>query len=351
MDSATCVLINRWGSTAPEMHLAIPGYRITSSEIYQTSENQECALLGELSDSTLVLPTTSITTVAMRIEAYDPADDQEAPSVPADLAVNRLSDTLVDFSWQPSTDNIGVKGYRIQLDGELMGNTSDTGFVIGGLIPDTDYLLSVSAYDAAGNESDPSEDLQVRTLYIDREPPRIMVSDSIAAGSDLELQSDKDAMAYLVPEDTPAELESIRQAVLDSMALLADTPANMPLEGLENGSYWVFAVDSAHNISEPAQFELYGVWLPPSPVSRHRLYPNPGQDHLVLELQLDKASPLSLRLYDQMGRLLREEDLGAQPAGRQVHDLDVTALPEGTYLYWIGHELGTGSRGKLMIRR
>jgi chitodextrinase len=351
LDSATCVLINRWGSTAPEMHVSIPGYRITESEVYRTSDNLECALLGPLADSTLVLDPTTVTTVAMRIEPYDPADDQEAPSVPQSLAVTQLSDTLVGFNWQPSTDNIGVKGYRIMREGTESTTTSDTFLIIGGLEPDTDYLLSVSAYDDAGNESNPSEELQVRTLFIDREPPQITVSDSIPAGGNLELLSDKDAMAYLVPENTPAGLESIRQAAVDSMALEAHASATMPLEGLENGLHWVYAVDSVHNISEPAAFEVYGLGISSSPVSRHRLYPNPGQDQLVLDLHLDEASRLVLRIHDQTGRLLREENLGSLPAGRQVIDLDVTTLPEGTFLYWIGKGHGPGIRGKLMIIR
>lgn len=352
MDSATCVLINRWGSTAPEMHVSIPGYRITESGVYRTSENLECALLGPLADSTLVLDPTTVTTVAMTIEPYDPSEDLDAPSVPEALTVTQLSDTLVAFSWQPSTDNIGVKGYRIYMDGNLEGSATDTLYVLGGLEPDTDYALSVSAYDDAGNESSPSEELQVRTLFIDREPPQISLSDSSYYNSDyLLMLSDKDAMAYVVPEYTDARVDVIRAAAKDSLVLLAGVPDSLHLPHIEFGFYWVYAVDSVLNVSEAAPFSYLSTGMEAGTFAALRLYPNPAQEQVMLEFQMEEPGQLQFYLYDQLGRILKAVDLGAPSTGKHVHRLELRDLTSGTYLYWISNDKGKGIRGKLMIRR
>lgn len=65
----------------------------------------------------------------------------------------------VQLRWNPSTDNVGVTGYNLWLDGEYYGTTSDTTFILSleiGL-----HVVAVSAFDAAGNESEKSETLMI----------------------------------------------------------------------------------------------------------------------------------------------------------------------------------------------
>jgi len=75
----------------------------------------------------------------------------------------------IQLRWNPSTDNVGVTGYNVWLDGEYYGSTSDTTFVFS-LDPGI-YAMGVSAYDAAGNESAMSEVLMVEIE--DRTSPTI----------------------------------------------------------------------------------------------------------------------------------------------------------------------------------
>lgn len=56
------------------------------------------------------------------------------------------------LAWNPSTDNVGVAGYCIWVDGVRYDSTEYTQYDFP-VFPAGDYILTVSAYDAAGNES------------------------------------------------------------------------------------------------------------------------------------------------------------------------------------------------------
>ena len=64
----------------------------------------------------------------------------------------RLSDTL-NLGWSASSDNKGVTGYKVFLNGGQVGTTGGLNYGYGGLACGTGYTLGVAAYDAAGNTS------------------------------------------------------------------------------------------------------------------------------------------------------------------------------------------------------
>ncbi len=83
--------------------------------------------------------------------------DNSRPSKPASLARTAATETTVSLSWRASTDNVGVKGYRIFRNGTLAGTvTSGLTYVMTGLHCNTTYIVMASAYDAAGNKSLPA---------------------------------------------------------------------------------------------------------------------------------------------------------------------------------------------------
>jgi chitodextrinase len=81
------------------------------------------------------------------------AGDTTPPSIPTGLAVTSVTPTSITLSWSPSTDNVGVAGYRVYVDGNLAGTTTTTGYVAAGLTCGTTHAFTVAAYDAAGNAS------------------------------------------------------------------------------------------------------------------------------------------------------------------------------------------------------
>lgn len=79
--------------------------------------------------------------------------DTEAPTAPTSLTASNITQTAADLSWTASTDNVGVTGYDVYVDGSLDGSTSSTNYSLSGLSAGTTYSVSVKAKDAAGNES------------------------------------------------------------------------------------------------------------------------------------------------------------------------------------------------------
>ena len=79
--------------------------------------------------------------------------DEEAPSAPTDVAASNVTDSSADITWTASTDNVGVTGYDVYVDGDLDGSTTSTSYSLSGLSPETSYSVAVRAKDAADNES------------------------------------------------------------------------------------------------------------------------------------------------------------------------------------------------------
>jgi len=80
--------------------------------------------------------------------------DRQAPSVPAEVRAEPRSSSLVDISWSPSTDNVGVSGYRVTRDGAVAGETAVPPYSDGGLEAGATYSYRVCAFDTSGNFSD-----------------------------------------------------------------------------------------------------------------------------------------------------------------------------------------------------
>jgi chitodextrinase len=90
-------------------------------------------------------------------------DDTIPPSTPTALASTFISSTQINLSWSASTDNVAVAGYKIYRNGTQIAITSNTNYSDTGLSPSTTYTYSVSAYDAAGNNSNRSGSVSVST--------------------------------------------------------------------------------------------------------------------------------------------------------------------------------------------
>jgi chitodextrinase len=82
-----------------------------------------------------------------------PPADMTAPSQPGSLAVAAATTSSVTLAWTASTDNVGVAGYGVYLNGASVQTKTQPGATVSGLACGTAYTLAVDAYDSAGNRS------------------------------------------------------------------------------------------------------------------------------------------------------------------------------------------------------
>lgn len=91
------------------------------------------------------------------------ADDTTVPSQPGAPVVHQQGFTSISITWAASTDNVGIAGYEILANGEVVGIANTNAVQITGLLPLQNYNISVVAFDASGNKSTPSSALAVVT--------------------------------------------------------------------------------------------------------------------------------------------------------------------------------------------
>jgi chitodextrinase len=98
--------------------------------------------------------------------------DTIPPAAPTNLTATGTDYTSVSLSWGASTDNVGVTGYTVLRNGKAVATISGTttSYTDTGLTPGTAYTYQVTASDAAGNISQPSNTLPVST-QADATPP------------------------------------------------------------------------------------------------------------------------------------------------------------------------------------
>jgi hypothetical protein len=82
-----------------------------------------------------------------------PPGDTEAPSIPQNLVATAVSSSQIDLSWDASTDDVGVAGYRIYRDNVLVHTSPTNAYADTGLDPGTEYEYEVSAIDGVSNAS------------------------------------------------------------------------------------------------------------------------------------------------------------------------------------------------------
>lgn len=99
----------------------------------------------------------------VEIQTSGASADTTAPSTPTGLSVDTTTAATVELSWNASTDNIGVTGYKVYTGGGNPVTVTGTSAVLTGLSPSTGYTFTVSAIDAASNESSQSTSVQPTT--------------------------------------------------------------------------------------------------------------------------------------------------------------------------------------------
>ena len=157
--------------TASTDNVAVTGYKIFRNSV------QVGTAAGTSYSDTGLTPSTAYT---YTVSAYDAAGngsaqsvsagattqaipDTTAPSIPTGLSATAISPTQINLSWTASTDNVAVTGYKIFRNSVQVGTAAGTSYSDTGLTPSTAYTYTVSAYDAAGNNSSQSSSANATT--------------------------------------------------------------------------------------------------------------------------------------------------------------------------------------------
>src|SRR2546422_7624191 len=97
----------------------------------------------------------------MQAAAFKPSStDTVPPTAPANLTAGAAGGTQINLSWTPSTDNVGVTGYRLERcqgagcsSFAQIATPAGTSYSDTGVAASTSYSYRVRATDAAGNLS------------------------------------------------------------------------------------------------------------------------------------------------------------------------------------------------------
>ncbi len=116
--------------------------------------------------STSIQPTTTVTPTVVTsspppTSTPPPSADTQAPTAPLAPTPSLSLDLLrfrynIVLNWKASTDNIGVKAYRISRNGQQIGQVNNLTFTDTTAVANTPYTYTIQAIDAAGNVSSPA---------------------------------------------------------------------------------------------------------------------------------------------------------------------------------------------------
>jgi endonuclease I/chitodextrinase len=107
------------------------------------------------------------------------ATDNEAPTVPTNVALSNATTTTINASWTASEDNEAVSKYEVYANGTLNGETASTNYTLTGLNSNTSYAVTILAKDIANNKSEQSIAANGSTLT-DNEAPSVPTNITIS---------------------------------------------------------------------------------------------------------------------------------------------------------------------------
>lgn len=92
--------------------------------------------------------------------------DTQAPTIPGNLGATAASSSQINLTWSASNDNVGVTGYKVVRNGVQVGTATGTSYIDTGLSASTTNVYTVSAFDAAGNNSGQSSSASATTAPV-----------------------------------------------------------------------------------------------------------------------------------------------------------------------------------------
>lgn len=135
-------------------------FNITDSGVHKTDESYSLVNINLAIEWSSTYQKQFL--ICEKIELCSDADITP-PFQPDGLRANVLSDSKIQLNWNPSADDAGVVEYLIYMNGAIEGYSRSDQYTCVFLEQDKEYHFSISACDAAGNESAESDPVQATT--------------------------------------------------------------------------------------------------------------------------------------------------------------------------------------------
>ena len=90
--------------------------------------------------------------------------DATAPAAPTNLKISEAKADQLTVSWSAATDNDGISGYEVYVNGTLRATSVESTYVVTGLQNFTEYTITVKAKDNNNNLSALSDSIVGKTL-------------------------------------------------------------------------------------------------------------------------------------------------------------------------------------------
>lgn len=234
-------------------------YGLTTSYGQSTSINSSLVT----SHSVVVSGLNASTTYHYRVKSRDAAGnlatsgdnvfttqaqpDTTPPTQPMSLSAPLVSSNEVDLNWNASSDNIAVTDYRIYRNNVQIGTSVSTGYRDTTTVQLTAYSYSVSAVDAAGNESIRSDALTVTT-------PQFQDLVAPSAPSNLTVSAQSGPTVRVVWSASTDNVGVIGYQIYRDGVLLANNSTTIYIDSAvaagETHNYYIGAYDAAGNNSQ-----------------------------------------------------------------------------------------------------
>jgi chitodextrinase len=180
--------------------------------------------------------------------------DMIAPSAVTALKVGNITATGATLTWGAATDNYGLSGYAVSIDGGPAHRTTvgTLSYTVTGLAPSTTHTVSVVAVDLAGNTSTPATATFTTTAAGPPPPPpgSDLTFDVQEGGADASWHVDAaDATYQVTLNGQPFASFPVAQYCVDPAGNPATTCAppdfiRYPVVPLEEGTAYTFQVDA-----------------------------------------------------------------------------------------------------------
>ncbi|MGW1024212.1 fibronectin type III domain-containing protein [Streptomyces sp. NPDC002577] len=179
--------------------------------------------------------------------------DRIAPSNVTGLTVGDITHNAATASWAAATDNYGLAGYDVSVDGgpAVRTNSATRSYTMTGLPPETEHTVSVVAVDLAGNRSAAPATATFRTAATPPDPDPELTLDVEDGGATATWQPDPNGdVTYRTFLDGELLAEfPMKQYCLDDEGNPADpctaeSVITYPIESLESATAYSFRVEA-----------------------------------------------------------------------------------------------------------